>query len=114
MSIKEAVRESIWQSELVEPVIYNGKEVPAIVNIGSAAAVRKNFFRNTTVNDAVRDEAEFTFLAEDIQGFKPGDKIIHKNSEWRVDKLSLWDTTADTIVLSCSKNNKGFARGFEK
>lgn len=114
MSIKEAIRESVWQSELVELVIYNGKEVPAIVNIGSAAAVRKNFFRNTTVNDAVRDEAEFTFLAEDIQGFKPGDKIIHQKAEWRVDKLSLWDTIADTIVLACSKNNKGFARGFEK
>lgn len=114
MSIKEEIRESVWQSELVEPVIYNGKEVPAIANIGSAAAVRKNFFRNTTVNDAVRDEAEFTFLTENIQGFKPGDKIIHQGTEWRVDKLSLWDTIADTIVLSCSKNNKGFARGFEK
>jgi hypothetical protein len=111
-----SVRDSLSaaDSALMAPRPTVSDSLLAIVNIGSAAAVRKNFFRNTTVNDAVRDEAEFTFLAEDIQGFKPGDKIIHKNSEWRVDKLSLWDTIADTIVLSCSKNNKGFARGFEK
>lgn len=109
--IADIIKNAVWSSPLVEDVIYNGKIVKAIVEIGSADTAKKNFFRGATVNDSIKDEASFSFLEEDVQGFKSGQTITYNGDIWYIDRMLFHDTMAKSVTLAASRKNKGFARG---
>ncbi|MBQ8691277.1 MAG: hypothetical protein IJ516_05585 [Phascolarctobacterium sp.] len=109
--IADIIQSAVWGSGLVEKVIYKGEILKAIVEIGGADSAKKNFFRGATINDTVKDEASFSFLEDDILGFKSGETITYDGDVWYIDRMLFRDTMAKSITLAASRKNKGFARG---
>ena len=109
--IAEIIESAVWGSMLTEEVIFQGKVLKAIVEIGAADSAKKNFLRGATINDSIKDEATFSFLESDVPTFKSGETIMYGGETWYIDRMLFKDTMAKSITLAASKRNKGFARG---
>lgn len=95
-----------------ETIIYNGKEITALTEVGATLARTDWNDASTTVEEArIADEASFSVLDTDVPDPQEGDTIQYKNDTYTVSRITNHDEAGANFVLEATKSGKAWGRG---
>lgn len=92
------------QERLGEPIVYNGAEITALVEIGATMARTDWNNAATTIEEArLGDTATFSVMDTDVPEPQEGDIIEYKNDEYSVARVENHDEAGGHYVIEAIK-----------
>ena len=98
---------------LGETIIYNGREITALVEVGaSLARTDWNISHTTTEEARLGDLAVFSVLDTDFPDEPPqeGDEIIYHNDSYTVSRVDNHDEAGANYVIDAMRNGRAMGR----
>lgn len=108
--IKAIMQKALFSGPLAEKIIYNGIEIPAIVEVGEELDRTEVYYKELDRSAKISDKAKFTVCDVDVPVPKAGDSIEYNGAGWNVNGIYLKDSLAGNTTLSASKKERSGLR----
>nr|DAR24901.1 MAG TPA: ATP-binding sugar transporter [Caudoviricetes sp.] len=99
------------KERLGEPIIYEGNEIIALVEVGATLARTDWNNAATTIEEArLGDTATFSIMDTDVPSPQEGDKVVYKGDSYSVARVENHDEAGGHFVVDAIKKGRVMGR----
>ena len=107
--IKKVMQNATFDTALfAEKITYNGKEIPAIVELGENEQQQSPGFNRRAGTVVVSGSGYITVSCDDVPTPKRTDIIVYNGDKYYVAAIELRDSAGGQITLKVSNNERGY------